>query len=163
MIEKKTKENDHETSLLAEEISFWAFTGRWAVILIIVGLVLLFTEEIYGGIIVITVALGYIIFRVQKIKRKAKKINMKYPAWWRGSKMFFKIIMIIILMIILNLFIRLIFNYVGIWAVLILAAILFGYWFLWKKTNFSNKDKILFSILPAITIGVLYLIIFLFS
>lgn len=157
MVEKeKSKVDEKKNELMAEEFSFWAFTGRWAIILIIVGLVLLFTEQIMWGILVIALALGYIIFRMQNIKRRAKKINIGYPAWWQGTKKFFFVAGIVIFMIVMYVFWRFAFRYFGIIGVIILIAILYGYWYLWKETKLSVLKKSLISLLPIIVIVIIY-------
>ena len=53
---------------IVDKVSFWAFTGKWAVIAIIMGIFLIYYGQFLIGILLSLIASGYIYWRLKKIK-----------------------------------------------------------------------------------------------
>ena len=55
---------------IAEKSSFWAFTGKLAIAGIVVGGILIYNGELVPGILFIIAAIGYVAYRLYRMKRK---------------------------------------------------------------------------------------------
>ncbi len=73
-VKRKAKTITKKELLKAGEIgNFWAFTGRYAALGIIVGIVLLFTGYFIPGLFLVIIGIGYIALRLHGIKYKYHK------------------------------------------------------------------------------------------
>lgn len=43
---------------------------------------------------------------------------------------------------------------------IIIFGLLYGYWYLWKKSVFTFSKKLIFSLVPLITLGIIYIVFF---
>ncbi len=54
---------------IGNKVSFWAFTGKWAIVIILVGIYLIYDKQYSIGVILILFSASYIYYRLNRLKK----------------------------------------------------------------------------------------------